>query len=103
MLLGHLAMAPHALAVVVEDELRAESLGHGAFGLAVVAQHFLQAVLGLGVAGPESRSGGGGGEDVRHAVFVAQDLDLLGAFLGAPSAGCKMPSAMAVFSQASFS
>ena len=75
-LLGYLPVTPEALAVVVRTH-SAERLGHGAFGLAVVAQHLFQAVFGLRVAGAERRAGGGGGEDVRHAVLVAQDLDLL--------------------------
>ena len=70
-------MPPHALAVIVEYELRPECFGHGALGLAVIAQHFLQAVFGLRVAGAERGARGGGGENVRHAVFVAQDLHLL--------------------------
>ena len=61
----------------MEDEFRAERLRHGAFGLAVVAQQLFQPVLRLRVPGAEGRAGGGGGEDMRHAEFVAQDLDFL--------------------------
>ena len=78
MLLGHQAVPPHALAPIVAEELRAERFRHGAFRAAIVLQHLFQAVLGLRVAGAEGRTRGIGGEDVRHAVFVAQDGDLAG-------------------------
>ena len=70
-------MPPQALPVIVGDELRAERFRHGAFGLAVIAQQFFQAILRLRVAGSESRARRGSGIDVRHAKLVAQNLDLL--------------------------
>ena len=57
-LAGDLAMTPQPLAVIVCEELRAERFRHGAFGLAVIAQQFFQAVFGLRIAGGESRAGG---------------------------------------------
>ena len=76
-LAGHVAMPPQALPVIVVDEFGAERFRHGAFGLAVVAQQFFEAVFGLRVAGAERRPRGRGGINVRHAELVAQNLDLL--------------------------
>ncbi len=71
MLLGNLAVAPDALSVIVKDPIRTERLCHRTFGLSVVAQHFFQPVLSLGVTGGERSAGGSRSEDMRHAVFVA--------------------------------
>ncbi len=76
-LAGHVAMTPQALAVIVVDEFGAERFRHGAFGFAVIAQQFFEAVFSLHVAGGERSPRGGGGVDVRHAELVAQNLDLL--------------------------
>ena len=76
-LAGHVAMPPQALPVIVGDELGAERFRHGAFGLAVIAQQFFQAIFGLRVAGAERRARGRGGINVRHAELIAQNLDLL--------------------------
>ena len=77
-LFGHQAVTPDALPPIVAEELRAKRFRHGAFGAAVVFQQFFQAVLGLRVARSEGRAGGVRGEDVRHAVFIAQDGDVRG-------------------------
>src|ERR1019366_5458998 len=70
-LAGHVAVTPQALAVIVGDELGAESFRHGAFGFAVIAQQFFEAVFGLGVARGESGAGGGGRVDVGDATGAA--------------------------------
>jgi hypothetical protein len=53
---GDGAVAPHALAVIVEKPLLAEGFGHGALGLAVVAEELFEAVFGLRITGAK---GGG--------------------------------------------
>ena len=76
-LAGDLAVAPQPLPVIVGEELRAERFRHRAFGLAVIAQQFFQAILRLRVSGSESRARGGSGIDVGNTELVAQNLDLL--------------------------
>ncbi len=77
MLPRHVAMPPEPLAIIVADELGAERFRHRAFGLAVIAQQFFEAVFGLRVAGAERCPRGRGGINVRHAKLIAQNLHLL--------------------------
>ena len=71
------AVTPQALPVIVGEELRAERFRHGAFGLAVIAQQFFQAIFRLRVSGRESRARRSSGIDVGNPELVAQNLDLL--------------------------
>ena len=78
-LAGDLAVTPQPLPVIVCEELRAECFRHRAFGLAVIAQQFFQAIFRLRVSGSESRARRSSGIDVGNTELVAQNLDLLAA------------------------